>query len=334
MRFIILSMFFILTTACAENVQTKNEAPRIAYLIAGSLGDKGYYDNGQRGIDRLKEEYDAETLTVEIGNDPSRYLLSLELVTQWAPDIVYVIPHGFESLLQEYADKYTNIQWVSLSIPMQSPQNNLSSIEFYVSQGSYLAGILAAIITTSDNERANPEASVGVIAGMKNPIMEKDFVTPFGLGAKHVNPNILVRELYTESFTDPTRGKQAATQLYNEGVDVIYQAAGLTGLGVLEGAAENNAYAIGVDINQNGLYPGSVVTSVLVDYGNAISTFYKKYLDKEAPRGSLHKFGVKDGTISLAIDEHTKSILSPQLLEELDAYVNQVKEGKLAQNLK
>ncbi|MGL5722428.1 MAG: BMP family lipoprotein [Brevinema sp.] len=334
MRIFILFFVFVMS-ACAQDANNKGDKARIAYLISGSLGDKGYYDNGQRGIDRLKEEYGAETLTVEIGNDPSRYQSSLELVTQWNPDLVFVIPHGFESLLKEYADNYTNIEWVSLSIPMQSEKTNLSSFEFYVSQGSFLAGILAALMTTDTSiKNINPEAKVGIIAGMKNPTMMKDFVDPFRQGARYVNPNIVVQELYTETFADPTRGKQAATQLYKEGVDVIYQAAGLTGLGVLEAAKENNAYGIGVDINQNALYPGFVVSSVLVDYGNAITAFYKKLLAKEVTRGSVYRFGVKDEIITLAIDEHTTAILSPEILARLDEYISLIKQDKLAQDLK
>lgn len=329
----LLSLLFTVVS-CADKSTAQKEAPRIVYLIAGSLGDKGYYDNGQRGIDRLKAEYKAETLTIEIGNDPSRYQSSLELVTQWNPDLVYVIPHGYEKLVQAYADKYTNIQWVSLSIPMSSQYSNLSSIEFYVSQGSFLAGIVAALTTTSGITNSNPEAKVGIIAGMKNPIMIKDFVDPFRLGVKYINPNIEVRELYTETFIDPIRGKQAAKQLYNEGVDVVYQAAGLTGLGVFEAATENKAYAIGVDINQNGLQPGSIITSVLVDYGNAITTFYKKIINKENVRGQNFRFGVKENTITLAIDDYTKAILPQNIIDQIEKYTAEIKDSKLAQDLK
>lgn len=255
---------FILTVVFLLFTVSVSAAPmKVAYIINGALGDQSFYDSGQRGIDQIAEEYDVKTTTIECNFDTAKYQQSLQSAVQWNADVVFIISYGFEDLLKQYADMYPDKIFVNIDTVVKNNQNTITSVDFIEEEGAFMAGVTAAIVTNDLSlEGVNKEKIIGSVGGDKDPVIDA-FIFGYKQGAEYIDEEIEVKNIYAGTWTDPVKGKQAANQLYSQGADIIFQIASLTGNGVLEAAAENNKYAIGVDSNQNAMEPGHVVTSDL-----------------------------------------------------------------------
>ncbi len=141
--------------------------------------------------------------------------------------------------------------------------DNIASVLFKEQEGSYLAGMLAGLVTTDTSIKGiNAEPVIGVIGGTKSAGIDK-FIVGYIEGAKAANPDIDVKVAYSNNFADPTIGLQMAKAMFEQGADIVYHVAGGTGMGVIQAAKESGRYAIGVDTDQDGIAPGSVLTSMI-----------------------------------------------------------------------
>ncbi len=177
-------------------------------------------------------------------------------------------------------------------------------------------------------EGINDKKIIGAVGGDKDPVIDA-FIFGYDQGAKYIDPEIQVDTIYAGVWDDPVRGKQAAKQLYSQGSDVVFQIAALTGNGVLEAAAEEGRYAIGVDSNQNGIQPGAVITSDLKNVGDAIYDVYKTIKDGTFKPGAVLEYGLAQKGVGLAIDEHTKKILSDEQLKKIKDIESGIIDGSI-----
>jgi basic membrane protein A len=302
---------------------------KVAYIINGALGDQSFYDSGQRGIDQIAEEYNVKTTTIECNFDTAKYQQSLQSAVQWNADVVFIISYGFEDLLKQYADMYPDKIFVNIDTVVKNNQNTITSVDFIEEEGAFMAGVTAAIVTNDLSlEGVNKEKIIGSVGGDKDPVIDA-FIFGYKQGAKYIDEEIEVKNIYAGTWTDPVKGKQAANQLYSQGADIIFQIASLTGNGVLEAAAENNKYAIGVDSNQNAMEPGHVVTSDLKNVGDAIFRVYESIIDESFEKGEVLEYGIKEGGVGLAIDEYTRDILSEDQIDLIQKISNLIAEGEI-----
>jgi len=305
------------------------QAERVAYIINGALGDQSFYDSGQRGIDKITEEYGVKTTTIECNFDPAKYQQSLQSAVQWNADVIFIISYGFEDLVKQYADMYPDKIFVNIDTVVKNSQNTITSIDFIEEEGAFMAGVTAAIVTSDTSlDGVNPEKIVGSVGGDEDPVVDS-FIYGYRQGAHYIDEEVEVKNIYAGTWTDPVKGKQAANQLYSQGADIIFQIASLTGTGVLEAAAENNKYAIGVDSNQNGIQPGHVVTSDLKNVGDAIYSVYESIRDGSFEKGAVLEYGINENGVGLAIDEHTRNILSEEQIERIQMISDQVAAGEI-----
>ena len=282
-KIILFCLILAFTISCGnekkeENADDGNSALKVAYVTAGAMGDNGFTDSAVRGMKRIEKDFGAEIAIIENSFDPSKYAQSLEACFQWNPDVVFADAYGFESLYAQYADQYPDIKIINLDFVVTNKKETVSSVTFINEYGAFLAGVLAAKVTTSELEYSDTNKKVGFVGGNDIAVI-RGFLHGFEQGIAYVDPSIEVLVNYVGDFFDPLRGKQAAKQLYSQGADIIFQAAGTSGSGVLEAAAEENKYVIGVDANQNGLYPGYVVSSVVKDLDGAVYKTFKMILD-------------------------------------------------------
>jgi basic membrane protein A len=321
---------FILTVVFLLFTVSVSAAPmRVAYIINGALGDQSFYDSGQRGIDQIAEEYDVKTTTIECNFDTAKYQQSLQSAVQWNADVVFIISYGFEDLLKQYADMYPDKIFVNIDTVVKNNQNTITSVDFIEEEGAFMAGVTAAIVTNDLSlEGVNKEKIIGSVGGDKDPVIDA-FIFGYKQGAEYIDEEIEVKNIYAGTWTDPVKGKQAANQLYSQGADIIFQIASLTGNGVLEAAAENNKYAIGVDSNQNAMEPGHVVTSDLKNVGDAIVRVYESIIDGSFEKGEVLEYGIKEGGVGLAIDEYTRDILSEDQIDMIQKISNLIAEGEI-----
>lgn len=319
-------------TACSPSEQagskTDAEQKKVVYVTAGAMGDNGFTDSTVEGIKKIEEEFGVKTTVIENNNDSAKFSQSLEAAFQWNPDVVFADAYGFEELYAQYADKYPDVDVINLDFVLENTKDTLSSVTFINEEGSFLAGVLAAKVTTSNLELANGEKKVGFVGGNDIPVI-RGFLHGFEQGVHFVDPEIEVVSTYVGDFFDPVKGKQAANQLYAQGVDIIFQAAGASGSGALEAAKESNKYVIGVDSNQNSIYPGFVVSSMVKDLGGAVYEIYEMIEDGTYVDGTHYVKGAGPAGVYLAIDDYSKDILPEEMIKEIDEIEEKIVSGEI-----
>ena len=166
------------------------------------------------------------------------------------------------------------------------------------------------------------------MGGQDIPVI-RSFIHGFEQGVRYKDPEIQVITNFAGTFSDPAKGKQAAKQLFAQGADIVFQIAGLTGNGALEAAAEEGKYVIGVDSNQNPLYPGHVVTSMVKDLGGAVYDIYSKMVNGEYENNQVYEYGLGPNGVYLATDEYTKDILTEEMLAKIAEIEEKVIKGEI-----
>lgn len=312
----------------APEESAASELGKVIYLTPGTLGDNSFCDSVNSGLQQIAAEYNAETKVIENSFDSSKYSQSVEAAFQWGPDVLFTDAYGMEDLVKQYADQFPDTKVVNLDFELQNDNKTISSVTFIQEEGSFMAGVVAALVTTSDLEYANEDKVVGAMGGQDITVI-RSFMDGFEQGVKYVDPEIEVVTNFAGSFSDPAKGKQATKQLYAKGADIVFQIAGVTGNGALEAASEEGKYVIGVDSNQNSLYPGHVVTSMVKDLGGAIYDVYNKMLTGEYTEDTVYEYGLGPNGVYLAIDEYTEAILTEEMLAEITAIQDKVISGEV-----
>lgn len=319
-------------TACSSGQpsDSTNEADqkKVAYVTAGAMGDNGFTDSTVEGIKKIEEEFGVKTTVIENNNDSAKFSQSLEAAFQWNPDVVFADAYGFEELFAQYADRYPDVDVINLDFVLENSNDTLSSVTFINEEGSFLAGVLAAKVTTSNLEYANQDKKVGFVGGNDIPVI-RGFLHGFEQGVHYIDPEIEVVSTFVGDFFDPVKGKQAANQLYAQGIDIIFQAAGASGSGALEAASGSNKYIIGVDSNQNSIYPGFVVSSMVKDLGGAVYEIYEKIEDGTYEDGTHYEKGAGPAGVYLAIDEYSKDILPEDIINEISDVESKILAGEI-----
>jgi basic membrane protein A len=229
----------------------------------GGLGDKSFNDAAYVGVQQALAEF-GDNLTV-VSTEPETVDEINNAIDAYAAEEKYdlIIAIGFSSAggLNASALEYPNQQFMIIDMVVDLP--NVNSVVFKEHEGSFLVGALAAMVTQTDD--------VAFLGGLDIPLINK-FRTGFEQGARYINPNITLRAAYSPDASNPwgdvVGGKNVADSFIEEGSDIIFAAAGGTGLGVFDAAEEADAsgktvYAIGVDSNQDYLKPGYVLTSMI-----------------------------------------------------------------------
>jgi len=200
---------------------------------------------------------------------------------------------------------------------------NVRSIVFKEHEGSFLVGMIAAMKSGS--------GKVGFIGGMDIPLIRK-FACGYEQGAKHVSGDTEVVQNMTgttpSAWNDPTRGSELAKSQFDRGVDVIYAAAGGTGVGVYQTAEDSGKLAIGVDSNQNYLHPGTMLTSMLKRVDVAAYKAFKDAHDGNWTSG-IQDLGLSDGGVGWALDEYNKDLITPEMRAKVDQAAADIAAGVL-----
>jgi basic membrane protein A and related proteins len=300
---------------------------KVVYLINGALGDKGFYDSGQQGIDALKAA-GAVTRTLEANFDAAKYQNLVDAAFEDA-DIVFAIAYGFEDPLKAAAKAHPDTPVVNLDFDINDADGNVTSVDFVEEESAFLAGAAAALATTDTSIAGmNPDKTLGVVGGDSDPVTTS-FMFAYENGAKSIDAAMKVeRKTLGGAWDDQAKGKQAAEQLYDSGSDVVFQVAAAAGLGVLQAAKDRNLFAIGVDANQNDLQPGHVIASDVKNVGGTIEKIAATIADGSFARGKVLTFGIKDGGVDLDLTATTK-VLPAATEAKLAELRQQIVDGTL-----
>jgi basic membrane protein A len=308
-----LRNFLSLAIACAASSALAE--PAVIYDMGGKF-DKSFNEAAFAGAERWKKESGKPYLDFEISNAAQREQAQRRMAERGANPIVGV---GFAqgSSLEKVAKEFPKASFAIIDSVIKLP--NVESIVFKEHEGSFLVGMMAAM--------ASKTGKVGFVGGMDIPLIRK-FQCGYEQGAKYANPKIEVSANMTgttpAAWNDPAKGGELAKSQFAKGVDVIFAAAGGTGVGVYQAAKDAGKLAIGVDSNQNHLQPGTMLTSMVKRVDIAVYNAFKG-----TKGGNVNNLGLKEGGVDYALDEHNAKLVNAAMKKKVDAAKADIIAGKL-----
>ena len=191
---------------------------------------------------------------------------------------------------------------------------NVTGLVFHAEQASYLVGYVAGLTTKTNN--------IGFVVGMSNETMNQ-FGYGYCAGAIDANPDITVQQFNANSFADSATGKTMANTAITNGADIVFQAAGATGLGVIEACQEAGVYAIGVDSDQSSIAPSTVLTSAMKRVDNAVYNAVEELMDGSL-EGGVQSFDLAAGGVDIA---PTQDLITPEVISAVDEVKEKIVSG-------
>ena len=306
--------------ALTASVAQAEVKPAVVYDKAGKF-DKSFNEAVWNGVKRFTADTGISVREVEPTNEAQVEQGLKKLAKRGNSPIVAV---GFSSAnaLSAAAQAYPDTKFTL--IDMVVPEANVQNVVFKEHEGSFLVGALAALKSET--------GTIGFVGGMDIPLISR-FGCGYEQGAKHINANITVLQKMTGStpaaWGNPSKGGEITRSQIEAGADVIFAAAGGTGMGVYQAAADAGKLAIGVDSNQNHLQPGTMLTSMVKRVGVAA---YKSYADAKDGTWSagVTAMGLAEGGVDWALDEHNRSLVTADMETKVNAIKASIIAGDIA----
>lgn len=299
----------------------------VANVVPGALGDQSFYDDAESGIAELKSDGYTTTTLQGDANNPAQWKANLQSVSTGQYDVVVIGSSTSSDTITEVAPKFPDQHYIFYDGVIDAP--NVASLTYKQNEGSFLAGVLAALATTqtADFPLADGSKKVGLVGGMDIPVIN-DFAAGFRAGVEAVDPSVEVLVSYVGSFSDSAKGYDQATAMFDQGADVVYQVAGGAGVGVLQAAADADKYAIGVDSNQNALQEGHILASMLKHVGASIVQAVKSDETGDLAYGETTSFGLANDGVGLTFDDNG-DIVPRAVIDAIDDYKQKVVDGEI-----
>ncbi len=293
--------------------------PAVIFDLGGKF-DRSFNQASYTGAERFKEEFGVEYREFEIQSDAQREQ-ALRRFAQQGNNPVVVAGFAYGSAMETVAAEFPDTDFAIIDMVVDLP--NVRSVVFNEHEGSYLVGMLAAMKSET--------GKVGFVGGMDIPLIRK-FACGYIQGAKAADPDVEVLRNMTgttpAAWNDPVKGGELAKGQIDQGADVIYHAAGGTGRGVLQAAADNGALGIGVDSNQNYLHPGKVLTSMLKRVDVAVYNAFKDGMDGNFETG-VQVLGLAENGVGYAVDENNQDLLTDEMVAELEEAKAKIVSGEI-----
>ncbi|WP_207484014.1 BMP family lipoprotein [Arenibaculum pallidiluteum] len=293
--------------------------PALVFDMGGKF-DKSFNEAAYNGAERFKKETGVAYREFEVTNEAQREQAIRNMARRGAT-VIAGIGFAQETAMTKVAGEFPNTKFCIVDAVVKQP--NVQSIVFKEHEGSYLVGMAAAL--------ASKSGKVGFVGGMDIPLI-RNFLVGYEQGVKHVNPNAEVIANFVgttpAAWNDPGRGGELARSQFDRGADVVYAAAGASGLGALRAAADAGKLSIGVDSNQNHLHPGSVLTSMLKRVDVAVYNCLKSAKDGSWKGGTL-SLGLKEEGVGYAVDDNNRKLITADMEKKLQEARQQIVAGQL-----
>ncbi|XKG99722.1 BMP family ABC transporter substrate-binding protein [Pelagibacterium halotolerans] len=294
--------------------------PAIIYDLGGKF-DKSFNEAAYNGAEAWAAETGGNYLDFELQNDAQREQALRRFAQQGANPIV-MAGFSWASALDAVAPEFPDTNFVVIDTVVDQP--NVQSIMFDEHTGSFLVGALAAMKSET--------GTVAFVGGMDVPLIHR-FYCGYAYGAREVNPDVRLIENYTgttpAAWNDPVTAGELTRAAIDNGADVIFAAAGGSGLGVLQTAADSDVYSIGVDSNQNYLHPGSVLTSMLKRVDVAVQTAFTEAGSDDTFQPGRIDLGLADEGVGYALDEYNADLITDEMQAEVEALKQGIIDGDI-----
>jgi basic membrane protein A len=302
--------------AVAEHVKAMRgpvgkDALKVVLLVNGSLEDP-FYASAYQGMEMIKDEFGAIVKTIVLPEDEDALKSKMVEVSEKDYDIIIVGTWLMEGYLDEVAVEFPDQKYIIFDGTVDLP--NVFSIRYKVHEAAFLAGALAVMVTGSDLPHANENDTIGFIGGMNIDVINQ-FLAGYQGGANYVDTNAEVIHDYIGDFNDVEAAKEMALSQYEDGVDVIFAAAGASGYGMFEAAKTSSFYAIGVDVDQALQYENDenvdsdlILTSVVKHIGHSLLYAVQLHVDGTLDYGSTGYWGLAEGAVGLVDNENYQNL--------------------------
>ena len=324
--------------SCGGQADAKRAGCNIRVGIVFDIGgknDRSFNAAAWEGVKRAEKDLNICLYDVEPGN-PTSIEPAMRAFAERNFDLIIGIGFAQGPILQKVANDYPNIKFaivdgVIFEADGKTPKRNVASLVFREHEGSFLVGMIAA--------SKSKTGILGFVGGMDIPLIHK-FAKGYEEGAKYVNPNIRVLTNYVgvtdSAWNNPGKGKELALNQIEKGADVLFTAAGNSGLGAFDAVeqygkneqGEANKFVIGVDSNQNGVKPGFVLTSMVKRVDNAVYDVVKEVLSGNF-KGGFHVFGLDKDGVAYAMDEFNKPLIPQEVLNKAEEAKAKIATGEI-----
>ena len=286
----------------------------------GGKDDRSFNAAANTGVLRAKTDFPIVLRDVEPG-DPTSIEPALRTFAEYGYNLIIGVGFAQGPILKEVAKDYPQLHFVLIDALADSP--NVASLVFKEHEGSFLVGMIAAY--------ASKTGAIGFVGGMDIPLIHR-FQTGYEEGAHYVNPNIRVLRNYVgitdAAWNNPGKGRELANAQYEQGADVVFQAAGNSGLGVFDAAEAYDQFAIGVDANQNWVKPGHILTSMLKRVDNAVYSIVKDEVEGKF-EGGAHVYGLENDGVGYAVDQYNMRLIPPLVIDKVEQARRDIIAGKI-----
>ena len=314
-----LLMAVLATALFGGAAVAKDFHPAVIYDTGGKF-DKSFNEAAYNGAERFKKETGIAFLEFEIQNESQREQAMRNMARKGATIIVAV---GFSqaAAVAKVAKEFPKVEFTLIDDVVDLP--NVQSVLFKEHEGSFLVGVLAGL--------ASKTGKVGFVGGMDIPLIRK-FECGYAQGVKYAKPDAQVFENMTgttpAAWNDPTKGGELAKSQFDRGADVVYAAAGGTGVGVYQAAKDNGKLAIGVDSNQNYLQPGTMLTSMMKRVDLAV---YNAFMSSKNGtwKAGVTSLGLAEDGVGWALDDNNKALITADMKTKVDQAKQDIISGKI-----
>jgi len=318
-RLIISGLAAVGMTAAVSAASAADFSPAIVFDMGGKF-DKSFNQAAFTGAERFTKSSGVKYREFEVTSPAQREQAIRNMAKRGATIVVgvgFAQAAGIEKVAKEYPDKHFAIIDMVVDLP------NVRSVVFREHEGSFLVGMAAAM--------ASKTGKIGFVGGMDIPLI-RNFGAGYVEGAKYVNPDVVVYQNMTgttpAAWNNPGKGAELARSQFGRGVDVVYAAAGGTGVGVYQAAADEGKLAVGVDDNQNYMHPGTMLTSMIKRVDVAVENAFQDEMDGKFTAGIL-SLGVAEDGVGWALDEHNRSLITPAMEARIEQAREDIISGKI-----
>lgn len=294
-------------------------APGIVYAV-GQKFDKSFNEGAYLGAERFKAATGVPYLDAMPSN-PAQFERAVASLLRRGVTDVATIGFYYATALAALAPRYPAVRFTLVDAVAEAP--NIRSVTFKEQEGSFLVGVLAAL--------ASKTGTVGFIGALDIPLIRK-FAAGFEQGARHARGDVTVLVNFVgttpDAFNDPTTGSEVARSQFQRGADVVFAGAGVSNFGIFAAARDGGKLAIGVDSNQNYLYPGTILTSMLKRVDLAIEASFQAARQGSWTAGT-QALGLAEAAVDYAVDENNRDLLTPAMLAQVEEARRAIVAGRI-----
>jgi basic membrane protein A len=317
--FYVLVLFVIITMplfaqGASEKVAEVDEFSMVMVTNVTGLGDEGFNDAAWKGMKRAEAELGAKIAVIETG-EQSQYVPGLQTACEQGYDIVVAVGFLLKDAVTQVSKQYPDTNFIMIDGYIDSP--NVASVLFKENEAAYLSGIIAAM-TTKTNK-------VGFIGGMEQPAPIR-FESGWKAGVDSVNPKIKNTISYVGSFGNPGAGKEQASLMYKQGIDIIQLAAGGTEVGCIEAAVLNEKWVIPCDKDKSALAKGYQLTASIKNIDEAVMAIASEAVKGSFPAGK-RELGLKEGAVGFPAS--VKESISKDILAVVEDATQKIISGEI-----